>query len=179
MADPAQPGDVGFQRFKDRIWIGRDRGFEHHFPFPVNHTDRCRFHSDVQSGKVFHGCPPLALGALTRPRFSTVIMGDSRPTSSNQCRILRLKPNYAGSSAVVPPSPPCHTAKHANTCDVVRNAVIPIMADSVVLTWARTGRRHAACWLVGMLFRRQAFVRLLHVGLSSNYRSTVCQTVGT
>jgi len=32
-----------------------------------------------------------------RPRFSTVIMGDSRTIrSSHQCRILRLKPNYAG-----------------------------------------------------------------------------------
>jgi len=37
-------------------------------------------------------------GAQTRLRFSTIIMGDSRSTRSrNQCRILHLKPNYAGS----------------------------------------------------------------------------------
>jgi hypothetical protein len=35
-----------------------------------------------------------------RLRFSTAIMGDSRPTSSHLGRILGFKPNYAGNDAV-------------------------------------------------------------------------------
>ena len=50
----------------------------------------------VESGKIFHGCPPLALGAQMRLRFSTVIMGDSHPASSHLGRILGFKPNYLG-----------------------------------------------------------------------------------
>jgi hypothetical protein len=71
MADPPQLRDVGSQHPEDRIQIGRYLHFEDRFPFPVNHTKRSLFHRNVQSG---NGCPPLALGALTRPRLSTAIL---------------------------------------------------------------------------------------------------------
>ena len=40
--------------------------------------------------------------------------------------------------AVVFPLPSCLTAKHAKSCDCVRNAVIPIMAGAIALTCGRT-----------------------------------------
>ena len=46
--------------------------------------------------------------------------------------------------AVVFPLPSWLTAKHANSCEVARNAVIPIMARSVALTWARRDRQQVA-----------------------------------
>src|ERR1700682_1609287 len=103
MTDPPQPGGEFLQGLEDRVLIGRNLGLEHDFPVLVDHADRSLFHRNVESGKVFHGCPPLALGARKRPRISTVILGDSRPPRS-QSRILRLKPNYAGTPnwAVVP-----------------------------------------------------------------------------
>lgn len=42
---------------------------------PVDHANRRLFHRDIQSGKVFHGYPPLALRARMRPRISTVTCG--------------------------------------------------------------------------------------------------------
>jgi hypothetical protein len=99
MTNAAQLRRELLQRFEDRIRIGRHRGFEHDFPFLVDHTERSLFHRNVKSGEVFHGCPPLALGARKRPRISTVILGDSRPPRS-QSRILRRKPNYADNRSV-------------------------------------------------------------------------------
>lgn len=49
--------------------------------------------------------------------------------------------------AVVFPLPSCLTAKHANSCEIARNAVIPIMASYAALTCPRRGRQQAAEWV--------------------------------
>src|SRR5215813_11942460 len=82
MTEPAQPGRVCLQYLEDRVGIGRNLALEHDFPFLVDHADRGLFHRNVESGKVFHGCPPLALGARTRPRISTVILGTATPRAA-------------------------------------------------------------------------------------------------
>src|SRR5258706_2883371 len=48
--------------------------------------------------------------------------------------------------AVVFPLLSCLTAKHANSCEIARNAVIPIMARYAALTWARRDRQQVAEW---------------------------------
>ncbi len=48
--------------------------------------------------------------------------------------------------AVVFPLPSCLAAKHANSCEIARNAVIPIMAGSAGLTSARRDRQQVAEW---------------------------------
>jgi hypothetical protein len=46
--------------------------------------------------------------------------------------------------AVEFPLLPCLTAKHANSCEIARNAVIPIMARYAALTWVRRDRQQVA-----------------------------------
>lgn len=101
MADAPQALRIGLERRKDRVRVGLDLGFEHEFSFLVDDADRGLFHRHVQSGKILRGCPPWALGALSRPRISTVILEDSRLPRC-EFQKLRSKPNYAGSPAPRP-----------------------------------------------------------------------------
>ena len=95
MADPPQARQQPTQRLADRFRLGRDRRFEHNRTRAVDHANRGLFRRNVQSSKIFHGRPPLALGAHPRPRISTVILGDSRFLRISRRKYMR-KPNYAG-----------------------------------------------------------------------------------
>jgi len=73
----------------------------------------------------------------------------------------------------------CLTAKHANSYDRVRNAVIPIVAKSAVLTWVRTDRQQVAAWESGARCECQTFAPRLQADLLLHHRSANAQTAGT
>jgi hypothetical protein len=75
--------------------------------------------------------------------------------------------------------PSCLTAEHANSYDRVRNAVIPIMAKSAVLTSVRKDRQQVAEWKSDACSERQTFAARLQADLSLNHRSANAQTGGT
>jgi hypothetical protein len=110
--------------------------------------------------------------------------------SAHRGKSLILRPSAAGHpghrlrllscrSAVVYPPPPCLTAKHANSCDRLRNAVIAIMAGSAALTWARTDHRHGASRVSDVRSACRTLVNRLHPGAAPNHHSTVGQPART
>src|SRR5215813_7770349 len=66
---------------------------------------------------------------------------------------------------VVFPLPSCLTAKQANSCEIARNAVIPIMVRYAVLTWARRDRQPPAEPVSDVRFERQTFAPRLQAVL--------------
>src|SRR5215831_6284732 len=72
----------------------------------------------------------------------------------------------------------CLTAKHANSCGIARNAVIPIMARHAALTWARTDRQQVAEWGSDAHSECQIFAPRLQVVLLLHHRSADAQTAG-
>ena len=58
--------------------------------------------------------------------------------------LLAGAPLLSRRRAVVLRLPSCLTAKHANSWEIARNAVIPIMARYAALTWAQRDRQQAA-----------------------------------
>jgi len=110
--------------------------------------------------------------------------------SAHRGKSLILRPSAAGHPghrlrllscrrAVVLPLPSCLTAKHANSCEIARNAVIPIMARSAGLTSARTDRPQVAEWESDAHSECQTFAPLLQADLVLHYRSPSAQTGGT
>ena len=81
--------------------------------------------------------------------------------------------------AVVFPLPACLTAKHANSCEIARNAVIPIMARYAALTWKRTDRQQVAEWESDAHSECQIFAPRLQADLLLHHRSADAQTAGT
>jgi len=81
--------------------------------------------------------------------------------------------------AVVLELPSCLTAKHANSCEIARNAVIPIMARSAVLTWARRDCQPVAECGSDARSECQTFAPRLQADLLLHHRSANAQTGGT
>ena len=75
--------------------------------------------------------------------------------------------------------PSCLNAKHANSCEMARNAVISIMARSAGLIWVRTDRQQAAERESGALSECQTFASRLQADLLLRHRSANAQTAGT
>jgi hypothetical protein len=82
-------------------------------------------------------------------------------------------------TAVAFPLLSCLTAKHANSCEIARNAVIPIMVRYAVLTWARRDRQPAAERVSDVRFERQTFAPGLQAVLLLHHRSADAQTAET
>ena len=81
--------------------------------------------------------------------------------------------------AVVFPLPSCLTAKRANSCEIARNGVIPVMARSVVLTSARRDRQRVAERDSDAQSERRTFAPRLQADLLLTHRSANAQTAGT
>ena len=81
--------------------------------------------------------------------------------------------------AVVFPLPSCLTAKHANSCEIARNGVIPVMARSVVLTSARRDRQQVAEWGSDAQSECQTFAPRPQAVLLLHHRSGDAQTART
>ena len=81
--------------------------------------------------------------------------------------------------AVVFQLPSYLTAKHANSCEIARNAVIPIMARSAALTSARRDRQHVADSESDVRSECQTFAPRLHADLLLHHRSANGQKAGT
>jgi hypothetical protein len=75
------------------------------------------------------------------------------------------------------PPPPCRPAKPANSCDILRNAVNPIMAVSHRLISTQTDRRHAAPLSAVVHLAGRISACRPHVDRSPKRLSTVCRTV--
>src|SRR5215470_15933294 len=72
----------------------------------------------------------------------------------------------------------CLTAKHANSCEIARNAVIPIMARPAALTSARRDRQQVAEWGSGAQSECQIFAPEQQAVLLLHRRSADAQTRG-
>ena len=81
--------------------------------------------------------------------------------------------------AVVFALPSCLTAKHANSCEIARNAVIPIMATYAALTWARRDRQQVADSESDARSECQTFAPRLQADCLLHHRSANAQTGGT
>ena len=105
---------------------------------------------------------------------------DDRSTAGSQAMLMAWLPPGAPllpCVAVVFPLPSCLTAKHANSCDIARNAAIPIMARPA-LTLARRDRQQLAEWGSAAQFECQIFAPRLQAVLLLHHRSADAQTAG-
>ena len=80
--------------------------------------------------------------------------------------------------AVVFPLPSCLTAKHANSCEIALNAVIPIMVTYAALIWVRRDRQQVAERRSGAHSECQIFAPRLQADLLLHHRSANARAGG-
>jgi hypothetical protein len=101
------------------------------------------------------------------------------PSHVNGLAPVRVRPLLSCRRAVVLQLPSCLTAKHANSWEIARNAVIPIIAGSAALTSARRDRQQAPEWGSDAHSESQIFAPRLQVDRLLHHRSANAQTAGT
>src|SRR6266446_1869828 len=101
------------------------------------------------------------------------------PSHVNGLALVRGRPFLSCRRAVVFPLPSCLTAKHANSCEIARNAVIPIMARYAALTSARRDRQQVTEWGADAHSECQIFAPRLQAVFLMHHRPADAQTAGT